>query len=1657
MDQFGKFCRKKVMLFVLPFLVRSKEFVSPLQRWQGVVPGAQSHVLVNLGFTHIWKSNPALRSESASLERLHPKMGFRLHLLDCPIHSRTGGRRCPVSHRHTAKAGHEFSSTSRISFVRRMGFVWAIIALLGTSDWLAAQAPPVPPPTAPVGVTCQGAGQFIQNVALTWTNTEVYDQIILRRDGVVLQTLPGNTSAYLDPDSPATFHVYSVHGMRVGLDGAVEGPGGSCTIQLFPPPLEPPMLPPNPLHMMPLPLPGNLFEFVANMDAAILLGKTLFWDMQAGSDGVQSCATCHYHAGSDHRTTQLLNEGPNGTLDVTGLNGTITSTDFPFHQLSNPDDQHSAVISSKDDILGSMGIMQTDFVSIIEGSSTEIGTAHADPVMTQTNSDGSTAQLRATTKRNAPSVINAIHFVEAFWDGRASFWFNGRDNWGARNTDARVLKVQPDGSVAQEQILLDFAALASQAVGPIESGAEMSAHGRDLFQIGKKLLALEPLAGQQVHVNDSVLGPYRDNVDGMGLSISYEQLVSQAFITDWYASDQLFDGSGQPLIDGNTGLPRTGVPANINEYTMMEANFSLFWGLSIMLYEATLLSDDSPFDRFMRHELDPQDPLGDPEAMTPLQQAGMSVLNVANCMFCHTTSVFSSAVSSKINTVLEPEASAIEGLLERMPMKDFQLSIYDGGFYNIGVTLTNDDLGRGANDPFGHGLSMAKGFQEINALDPTDPNYNNFLPFPPSTILLTPGPQPWEDIGTAGAFKTPTLRNTELTGPYFHNGSYSTLDQVVDFYSRGGNFHDQNFTTLAPEMFPMPFLIGHPDRKSQLVAFLESLTDERVRWERAPFDHPELHIPIGPETAANGDVVLDGAGNPVDRFKTIPAVGFEGRMVETDAAGRALEPLTAFLQPTAVTDLQCNVTSDQVDLSWTPPDDLNIANFIRIYKDGVEIVNMPGSQTAYSDPGVLPGERFYEVFGEDAHLGLGNSCTVYISPPSVTGASFIQNGSQLTIEWTNGWLYDAIDMYRDGALLAENLAGLSQLYVDTTADAGTHTYEIVGKLETSTGGLFIESLPTSLTAERTPLAPSMIGCTTPGGTEVRLDWANAETYSDVVISRNGSAIATVPGDNTSYSDLGSLAGISSYSIHAVAGGLASGEAECGVQRNPLPVADMICDSTNGDGNISWTNAEPWQEAHVLRDGLIIAQLTGNEASHTDTLLPSAGAGTHSYSIRTFVDGLNSDLASCSVQVAPTPVVLFTCIDTDQGVLMTWTNMSNYETLSISREGSPLATLPGASISHLDTTAPSGQVNYAIVATVEGTDSSADTCDIELSPAPITGFACSTVAEGVALSWTNGEVYDEVDVRRGGVLMATVAGTETQWTDTSALGGASQYTLTPRFETVNGSESEICLGYYQPTAVIALQADILDPCSGASNISWLNTSLYDWIRLEVNGIPVLTMPGIMNDVNLTLGVGSIHSIAVIAITDDMESSPAIMTVNVPADDAMAPSDVTSTVDPDSCEASISWTNNGSYSEVRVLIDGVQAATATAQDTTIVVALPGAGTYTVQVDATSSCGLVLPGASTEATCAPRFRRGDHNGDGALDISDPLGVLGYMFSNAPVTCEDASDANDDGAVDVSDAVRMLLHLFGGTGPLPAPHGVCGSDPTADTLGCDQEQGCP
>lgn len=87
--------------------------------------------------------------------------------------------------------------------------------------------------------------------------------------------------------------------------------------------------------------------------------------------------------------------------------------------------------------------------------------------------------------------------------------------------------------------------------------------------------------------------------------------------------------------------------------------------------------------------------------------------------------------------------------------------------------------------------------------------------------------------GDRGDFLTPGLRNVALRGPFMHTGSIANLSDVLQFYSRGGDFASD-----ANEL--RPFRLSAAD-ETDLNAFMATLTDTRVANELPPFDHPTLY------------------------------------------------------------------------------------------------------------------------------------------------------------------------------------------------------------------------------------------------------------------------------------------------------------------------------------------------------------------------------------------------------------------------------------------------------------------------------------------------------------------------------------------------------------------------------------------------------------------------------------------------------------------------------------------------------------------------------------------------------------------------------------------------------------------------------------------------
>ncbi|MGV2333355.1 MAG UNVERIFIED_CONTAM: hypothetical protein LVR18_04240 [Planctomycetaceae bacterium] len=268
----------------------------------------------------------------------------------------------------------------------------------------------------------------------------------------------------------------------------------------------------------------------------------------------------------------------------------------------------------------------------------------------------------------------------------------------------------------------------------------------------------------------------------------------------------------------------------------MEANFSLYWGLALMMYQSTLVSDEAPIDHFAR---------GNDQALSPQAKEGMKIfLGAGRCINCHGGPEFAGATVSKLRGGLGEG-----GLIEFMPMEK-GTAYYDGGFYNIGVRPTQEDIGLGANHPKFGPLSYSRQEQIGRNPDPT------------KSI------RPDARITVDGAFKTPTLRNIELTGPYMHNGGMKSLEEVVQFYTRGADFFHANLNDLDPDVNGISELQGNPAGVAAVVEFMLHLTDPRVKYQAAPFDHPEIFLPNGHE--------MPVASVAPDKLLRLPETGAAG-------------------------------------------------------------------------------------------------------------------------------------------------------------------------------------------------------------------------------------------------------------------------------------------------------------------------------------------------------------------------------------------------------------------------------------------------------------------------------------------------------------------------------------------------------------------------------------------------------------------------------------------------------------------------------------------------------------------------------------------------------------------------------------------------------------
>jgi len=578
-----------------------------------------------------------------------------------------------------------------------------------------------------------------------------------------------------------------------------------------------------------------------------------------------------------------------------------------------------------------------------------------------------------------------------------------------------------------------------------------------------------------------------------GLCISYPALIGLAFYPNYWANTvHHLNGAPAvcttPPVNGEDEVPSGCDPfdgyvlgdpvagaadaTNTDQFRQIEANMSLFFGLSTQAWAATLMPDDTSFDRFM--DANPNEFLGlgfvaDADPGTPGVQpaplvGGLSTRQLigfdlftgsnhsgmneaaksARCGQCHNgpemtdhsndadhAFVLADPVTGQPKVIsgyflddesFETAQDAVEidnisfDLVTGIPTGH---TLLDNGIYNIGVTAIDNDILRGGNDPFGFPLSLAAlalqnvgcpvgilGCSDLDidfltitddtgallpagvelGFDPQLPDYYGewandltvgeawpmidrtvFLPdstedvnglsIPTLTALPTGTFPNANRVGRMGNAKAPSLRNVELTAPYFHNGGTLTLRQVIDFYGRGGDFPMTNALHRDPHIIRLNDntsaggALTEPE-KAALVDFLLALTDERVKLEKAPFDHPEIFVPLAQDAPENSSGRAGFIADP--KFRMVSAVGAGGgaplgnflgiSSTEGDPGLDHFDSVTALpvgTAPIAVDDFKVGKMNKRVKIRVLKNDSDPDGRLKKTVKNSVAIVQFP--------------------------------------------------------------------------------------------------------------------------------------------------------------------------------------------------------------------------------------------------------------------------------------------------------------------------------------------------------------------------------------------------------------------------------------------------------------------------------------------------------------------------------------------------------------------------------------------------------------------------------------------------------------------------------------------------------------------------------------------
>jgi len=197
---------------------------------------------------------------------------------------------------------------------------------------------------------------------------------------------------------------------------------------------------------------------------------------------------------------------------------------------------------------------------------------------------------------------------------------------------------------------------------------------------------------------------------------------------------------------------------------------------------------------------------------------------------------------------------------------------------------------------------------------------------------------------------------------------------------------------------------------------------------------------------------------------------------------------------------------------------------ILVTRDGEDFTVLSGDTTEFVDDTAPCGRHVYGLAAVQAGAPTGpvESCALDIRPVPVSDLHCDTRGSYVTLHWTNGDTYEAIEVLRDGRVV-ETPAGSAENCVVCSNAPGGHTFEVRGKA----GSISSEPAACSVTVANPLPIENATRCDS--GPGVRLFWTNADCYTAIDVLRDGSRIAALGGDALSYLDE-EAAGANAYQV-----------------------------------------------------------------------------------------------------------------------------------------------------------------------------------------------------------------------------------------------------------------------------------------------------------------------------------------------------------------------------------------------------------------------------------------------------------------------------------------------------------------------------------------------